>query len=237
MKEYIYGKHIVSSALKNSELVLEVFSTRNDIEIQELTKEKKVKLSIMSPKEIREMFPDKNHQGIFALTKPYEYLDLEILIKKSFEHNENPLLIIIDKITDPHNLGAIIRNAAAFNVEGIIIGKHKQVQINDTVHKVSAGSTFNVNVCQVTNINQAIETLKKNKYWIVGTSLDSKQNIGELNKQTPYGFVLGSEGKGISTLTSKLCDLNIKIPMSDKTDSLNVSVASGIVMYELKNVN
>jgi len=234
MKELIYGKHIIKEALI-ADQISEIYITKEDEDITTMARHKRVSFKIISKQEMNDMFPDENHQGYAGMLNKFNYKDLKMMIKDAYKKNDYPLFMILDKITDPHNLGAIIRNAAAFNIEGIIIGKHNQVSVNATVHKVSAGSAFKTDICEVTNINQAIETLKKEGFWIVGTSLEAEKNLSELDKETPFGFILGSEGKGISTLTQKLCDMNVIIPISDKTDSLNVSVASGIVMYELKS--
>ncbi len=234
MQEYIYGKHIVMSALKNKNSIKELFILEDNEDLKKIAKQKNIKHSVVDKSFFDKRFNDKVHQGYCAKLNPYDYWDLKQMIISAKKTKENPIFVILDKVTDPHNFGSIIRNVVAFDIDGIIIGKHNQSLINSTVHKTSAGATFSTKICLINNINNSISTLKENGFWIVGTSLESTTQITELDKNTSYAFILGSEGKGISTLTSKHCDMNVIIPISNKIDSLNVSVASGILMYEIK---
>ena len=157
----------------------------------------------------------------------YEYCDLDDII------TENGMIVILDHLEDPHNFGAIIRTCVAAGVDGIIIPKDRSVSVNSTVMKTSVGSAINMKICMVTNLNQAIHYLKEKGYWIYASDMD-----GECYTDTDYSgnvaLVIGNEGKGISDLVKKSSDYIISIPMSEKQESLNASVAAGILIYEVR---
>ena len=184
------------------------------------------------PLEFKEKFEldrlaKNNHQGIIMITSDFNYLSLDELLRT------NPSkLIILDHLEDPHNLGAIIRTVEASGVNGIIIPKNRTVSVNETVMKTSVGSLFNVNICQVTNLNQTIKTLKKKGFWIIGTDMDG-ENYQSVKYPDKSVLIIGSEGFGISRLVRESCDYIVKIPMNGKINSLNASVAAGIMIYEL----
>ena len=175
-----------------------------------------------------------NIQGIIAIITPKSHLSTKELIQKSLKV-ENPVLIIADKITDPQNIGAIIRNISAFSGQGLIIGKHNQSPINATVHKASSGNSFNIDIAITKSMSNAIKELKDKGFWIVETKMDGNVSIEQLvDYNEPLAIVLGSEGKGVSSSISKKADMSLKIEMTGKAESLNVASTSAIILHSLQ---
>jgi 23S rRNA (guanosine2251-2'-O)-methyltransferase len=169
-----------------------------------------------------------NHQGVLARIKAHQTVDLTELLR------EPPaLLVALDSISDPHNLGAIIRSAAAAGAAGILIPKDRAAQITGTVVKVAAGALAHIKICRVTNLSDSLRTLKDSGYWIFGAAGEGQQTIYETDFSGPTCLVIGSEGKGIRKLVRKQCDFLVKIPMGRKINSLNASVAAGIILFEI----
>ncbi len=173
---------------------------------------------------------DMNHQGVMIEVDSYQYADLSEL------ENANRL-ILLDKIEDPHNLGAIIRSAESFGFDGVIIPEHRSAKVTPTVYKTSAGAINNIKVVMVTNLNQTIENLKENGFWIYGLAGEASENIAQTNLTGKVGLVVGNEGDGLSRLVRENCDVLVKIPMLGKVNSLNASVASALSMYEVLRQN
>ena len=198
----------------------EVFSFVNDksIKIVELEKQKMNEVCM------------NNHQGIGAKIDDYKYLSLEDALAKP---KENKVFVMLDQLEDPHNLGAILRSADAFQIDGIIIPKNRSVQLTATVAKVSTGAIEHVDVISVTNLTQTIKTLKEHGFWVAGTAMDTEKTIHDINVDTDLCIVIGNEGKGISRLVKQNCDYVVKIPMGGHMNSLNASVSTGIVLYEV----
>lgn len=174
---------------------------------------------------------DGNHQGVALEIPDFEPLTLEQLL--SLISTTQPLLVLLDGIEDPHNLGAIIRTAEAAGAHGLIYPKNRAVGINSTVVKVASGALEHLPVCEVINLRQTIDTLKKRGYWIVGTALDSTKSYTEIQVDCPLGIVIGSEGKGMSRLIKETVDYSVKIEMLGKANSLNASVSTGIVLFDI----
>lgn len=172
------------------------------------------------------------HQGIIAFTSPYDYVDVDTILQRAADKNEKPFVIIADGITDPHNLGALIRTGEALGAHGIIIPKRNSVAVNLTVAKASAGAVEHFLIARETNINMCLEDLKGKGLWIVGADANAKQKLSEADLKGAIGLVIGGEDKGIGRLTAKACDFLVKIPMKGKISSLNASVAGAILMYE-----
>lgn len=176
----------------------------------------------------------QNHQKIVAEVNDLDFYDLDELIEKSFEETKTPILVMVDKITDPQNLGAIIRNLIAFNINGLIIPKFNQSPITGTVVKASAGSTFFANLSIVTSLNNSILKLKKKGFWIVATDSKGDKNLVDIkNINKPLVIILGSENEGISSLLLKNSDFKLSISISNKIDSLNVASTSAIIFHSL----
>ena len=173
-----------------------------------------------------------NHQGVALMIASHEYSTVEEILEFAKTRNESPFIIICDEIEDPHNLGAIIRTAESCGVHGIIIPKRRSASLNATVAKTSAGALEYMKVARVTNIASTIDLLKKEGVWIFGADMDGK-DYKKFDYSVPLALIIGNEGKGIGTLTRKKCDEIISLPMNGKINSLNASVAAGILMYEV----
>ena len=181
---------------------------------------------------MKEMTQVENYQGVIAIVPPFEYCEIEDILEEAKNRNEEPFILILDGIEDPHNLGAIIRTAETAGVHGIIIPKRRAASVNSTVNKVSAGATEHMKIARVNNITETIKFLKKNDVWICGTDMNTKQYYYQENYKIPIAIVIGSEGFGISRLVKENCDFMVKIPMKGKITSLNASVSAGIIIYE-----
>ena len=179
------------------------------------------------------MLDGRNSQGIIASVTEFKYSSIEDIIKYAKEKNEAPFVLILDKIEDPHNLGAIIRSAECMGVHGVIIQKRNACQVTDTVEKVSAGACSYVKVARVTNITESIKKLKEYGLWIYGLDMEGKENIYNTKLDGAIGIVVGNEGEGISRLVKENCDILMKIPMTGKINSLNASVSAAITIYEV----
>jgi 23S rRNA (guanosine2251-2'-O)-methyltransferase len=176
--------------------------------------------------------PGSNHQGIVAFAASADYVSLEDILDEP--NDEEPLLVVLDGVEDPRNLGAVLRSVEGAGADGVIIPERRAVGLNETVAKSSAGAIEYVKVAKTTNLNRLIEDLKSRNIWVVGTSGDATMNYTEWDWRQPSALVLGSEGSGLHRLVAENCDVLVKIPMYGKIDSLNVSVAAGIVLFEAR---
>ena len=193
------------------------------------TRSEKAKTGQGKPDELPE---HKSSQGISARVI-LPNLTLDAFLVKLKDVSGPPLILALDSIQDPHNLGAIIRSAVAAGVNGIILPKDRSASITGTVIKISAGSVFHIDICRVANLVSSFKLLKKNGIWIFGTTKDAAQPIYDADLTVPACLVIGSEGKGLRPLVANHCDLNIAIPMHSSLDSLNASVAAGIILFEI----
>ena len=176
-----------------------------------------------------------SHQGIALQLACSKTISLEKLINLSKNKSSNPIILALDGITDPHNVGAIIRSAEAFDCKGIIIPQRRSAGLTGTVAKVAAGALEHLHVSRVVNLNRALEELKNNGFIIIGLSGDAQLSISNFDEKTPMVVIIGSEDKGISLLTQKKCDFLLRIPLKGKTSSLNASVAAAISLFHLTN--
>ena len=197
-----------------------------------MAKENKVIIQEVDRHKLDEMSESHAHQGVIAITSAYRYYDLDEILEIPRQNGEDPFFIILDGITDPHNLGSIIRTADAVGAHAVIIPKRRSVQITPIVAKASAGAVEYLPVCKVTNIVNTIKTLKENGLWIAAVDMDG-QTFYQQNLGGPLGLVVGSEGEGISRLVKQNCDFTVSMPMSGNVTSLNASVAGGILLYEV----
>ncbi len=172
------------------------------------------------------------HQGVIAVAGAYEYAELEDILQAAREKGEPPFLFLLDNIEDPHNLGAIIRTANLAGAHGVIIPKNRAVGLTATVARTSAGALNYTPVARVTNLSQTIEELKKEGIWFVCADMNGTR-MYDLNLKGPIGLVIGSEGEGVGRLVRERCDMIASIPMKGKIDSLNASVAAGVLAYEI----
>lgn len=233
----IYGRKPVLEALnsgKDIDRIIIAYGQHGDVinKIQNVAKKKRIKLSQISPSKFKEYDKTQNTQGVVALFSDYNFLSLEELIDES-QKSELPFLLILDSIQDPHNLGAIFRTAESAGVDGVIITEYKSASITETVEKTSAGAVSHLKICKVGNLKNALVDLKNAGYWIVGSALENSKEFTAVDYKIPLAVVVGNEEKGIRRLTANHCDFLVRIPMHGKIQSLNVSVATGVLLYEV----
>ena len=197
-----------------------------------LFRSKKVILVEKEKRKMEEIAQTLNYQGVIAMVPPYEYCEVEDILQGAKTKKEEPFVLILDGIEDPHNLGSIIRTAETAGVHGIVIPKRRAAAVNSTVNKVSAGAVQHMKIARVTNITDTIEDLKKEGLWICGTDINTKTYYYDQDFKMAIGIVIGNEGSGISQKVKKNCDFLVKIPMKGKVTSLNASVSTGIIVYE-----
>lgn len=223
----VYGRNVARDLLKKGKNIRKIIiqDSFDDKEIISLAEKSNLRVETKTKREIDNLCSGV-HQGIILDIPDYQYSELNELL-------DEEIIVILDHLEDPHNLGAIIRTCEAAGIKGIIIPKDRQVGVNATVMKTSVGTLDNVKVASVSNIVNAIEKLKKHNYWIVGTSLENSIDYREIDYSGKIVLIIGNEGAGISSLVSKKCDFLAKIPMYGQTNSLNASVAAGIMIYEI----
>ena len=237
-KEYddiVAGRNAVLELLKSDKDVNKIYfeSGEKQGSINEIiarAREKKIVL-VETDKERLNIMAE-NHQGVVAIVPPFNYCEVEDILEEAKNKNEDPFIVILDGIEDPHNLGAIIRTAETAGVHGIIIPKRRNVAVNSTVAKVSTGATSYVKVARVNNLNETIRKLKENGLWVIGTDGSADTIYYNQDLKGPLAIIIGSEGFGMSKLVKENSDCLIKIPMRGKITSLNASVSAGIVIYE-----
>ena len=227
----VSGRNNVKEILKNfqkNDFIKKVICSKNfnELDILSLVKKRNLELEYKEKWELDKLAKN-NHQGIIMIVRDFDYTPLEDFLKI-----DNGKLIILDHLEDPHNLGAIIRTVEAAGIDGIILPKNRSVEVNETVSKTSVGALYNVKISLVNNLNQTIKKLKENGYWIVGTDMDG-EDYRNIEYPKKCVLVIGSEGFGMSRLVKESCDYIAKIPMNGKINSLNASVAAGIMIYEL----
>lgn len=232
----IYGKNPVLEAIKSDTTINKIYAQTSNKEIDSVIKEalkRKIIVVNTDKQKLDKMIDGKNSQGIIASITDFEYSEIEDIINYAKSRNEDPFVLILDKIEDPHNLGAIIRSAECMGVHGIIIQKRNACLVTDTVEKVAAGACSYVKVARVTNITESIKKLKEYGLWIYGLDMAGESNIYDTKLEGAIGIVVGNEGEGISRLVKENCDVLMKIPMTGKINSLNASVSAAISIYEV----
>jgi 23S rRNA (guanosine2251-2'-O)-methyltransferase len=235
MENFIEGRNPVIEALKSGREINKIMIQDGEREgsikkIISMASDKKIVVQYVSKSKINSVSESGNHQGVIAYVSPYKYYELEEITDEDLK---NDMIIVCDEITDPHNLGAIIRTADAAGASGIIIPKRRSALLTPTVIKSSAGATEYIKVCRVTNISRTVDDLKKKGYWVIGADMDGDKNYFDADLTGKVAIVVGSEGTGIGNLVKKQCDFLVKIPMKGKVSSLNASVAASILMYEV----
>lgn len=235
--DQIEGRNSVLELLESGKDVNKIFVTRGEKhgsinKILAIAKERKIIVVEKDKKQMDEMAQEENYQGVIAIVPPFEYVEIEDILNTAKEREEDPFVLILDGIEDPHNLGSIIRTAETAGVHGIIIPKRRAASVNSTVNKTSAGAVEHMKIARVTNISDAIDELKQAGLWICGTDINAEKYYYNQDLTGPLGIVIGNEGKGISDKVKKNCDFNIKIPMKGKVTSLNAAVSTGIIVYE-----
>jgi len=238
--DLIYGRQAVLAALENQHRLNRVWITprlRYNDRFHLLLQAAKSRGTVVDEVDIHRIHQITNgalHQGVAAQVAPYEYADFHELIERAKQMTASPLFIVADSITDPHNLGAIIRSAEAFGANGLVIPQRRAVGITSSVIKVASGALEHFSVSRVVNLNRALEELKEAGFWIYGTDGSASQSLHQVNLTGPIVLVIGSEGDGLSLLTKQHCDGLVSIPLKGHTPSLNASVAAGIALYEVQ---
>lgn len=236
MSDYIVGRNAVREALRSGRTIQRLFITNDKVqgslqEIIGLAKDKGIELRRVDDKQLSKYADSVVHQGVVALAAPVKFADLgEVL--QNWSSDKAPLLILLDGIEDPHNMGAIIRTAECCGATAVLIPKRHTAPINATVAKTSAGALESIPLVQVGNVAQTIEELKKQGFWVLGAHMEGQQTLYQADLTSPLVLVIGNEGKGLSRLTKERCDFLVTIPMYGRINSLNASVAAAILMYE-----
>lgn len=235
MSNYVYGR-LPSLNCLEAKTAKRLFVQRgfSDARILDAAKSNNLSVKFVDINELNKMAEGGNHQGVIVEVEEFKYSTLDEIIL-SAKDKAQPLVLILDGVEDPHNFGAIIRSADAFGVDGIIIKNRNQVPVNMTVSKVSTGAINYVKIAQVSNLNNAISTLKDNGYWIYASDGSAKDSYADIKYDGAICLIMGSEGEGISKLVLRNSDFIIKIPMSGHVNSLNVSVATGILLARIRN--
>ena len=231
------GRNALTEALKSGRTIDKVFiaSGETDRALQRLAAQAKEAGAVVVPVDRRKldaMSTTRSHQGVIALAAARAYFSIEDLLQEAADRGETPLLVICDELSDPHNLGAILRSAECAGAHGVIIPKRRSVGLTAVVAKASAGAVEYMKVARVTNINAAIEELKEKGVWIFGTAAEGSVPMYKADLTVPAAIVIGSEGEGMSRLVQKNCDVTVHIPMKGQINSLNASAAASILLYE-----
>jgi 23S rRNA (guanosine2251-2'-O)-methyltransferase len=239
-EDFIYGKHSVLSALESGRQINRIWllpKLRYDPQFNLLVTEAKGTGTVVDEVDVRrlhQLCDGGNHQGIVAQVAPYHYWDLTEMITKAKESGEQPVILVADSLTDPQNLGAMVRTAEALGVQGLVIPQRRAVGITSSVQKVAAGALEHLPVARVTNLSRALQELKEAGFWIYGTVATAPTAIHDVKFTGPVVIVIGAEGEGLSLLTENTCDFLISIPLSGKTASLNAATAAAMALYEIQ---
>ena len=235
-QDKIEGRNPVTEAIKSGREIDKLLVSAKEGSIKKIVamaKERGIVVQEVVKSKLDELSDTGAHQGVIALVAAHSYATVEDILKIAEDKGESPFIILLDEITDPHNLGSIIRTANCVGADGVIIPKHQSAGLNSTVAKTSAGAVSYTKVAKVTNIARCIDELKEAGLWIVGADMNG-ESMYKVDMKGSIGLVIGNEGEGISRLVREKCDFIAEIPMWGDIDSLNASVAAGILMYECK---
>ena len=237
-EDQVEGRNSVLELLESGKDINKIFVAKGEKhgsinKIIAIAKERKIVLVEVEKSKLSTMAQTEKHQGVIAIVPPFNYCEVEDILWFAKSKNEEPFVIILDGIEDPHNLGSIIRTAETAGAHGIIIPKRRTATVNSTVNKSSAGAVEHMRIARVNNISDAINDLKDAGLWICGTDMEAQNYYYEQDLKGPLGIVIGSEGFGMGDKVKKNCDFLVKIPMHGKISSLNASVSAGIVIYEV----
>jgi len=239
MSEKIYGrKPVLESIRSGGRAISRIYlmqGSRDDVlhQIESHANARGIQVSFETRHRMDTMAGHSNHQGVIAVAEDYKYADLQDILDAARNKNELVFTILLDEIEDPQNLGAIIRSADAAGVHGVIIPKHHAAEVNATVVKASAGAAEHVTTVKTTNLNDTIRKLKEANVWVVGAAGEAAQNFYDYDFRRPVALVIGNEGKGLRRLVRENCDDLVKIPMAGQMSSLNASVASALLLFEV----
>ncbi|QWU15767.1 23S rRNA (guanosine2251-2'-O)-methyltransferase [Paenibacillus sophorae] len=238
-EEILAGKHSVLEALRAGRTLNKIWIAENaqkalTAPIVAEARQAGVIIQHVDKRKLDQLAPGLQHQGVVAQAAPYAYAEVEDLLAAAEAKGEPPFLLLLDEIEDPHNLGSILRSADCTGVHGVIVPKRRSAQITATVSRTSAGAVEYVPVARVTNLGQTIDRLKELGIWVVGTDVNTDQDLFGSDIFTgPVAVVIGNESKGMGRLIREKCDMLLKLPMVGRINSLNASVAAGVIMYEV----
>lgn len=235
---YVVGRNPVIELLKSGKEIDKIYILKGNLQgsikkIVAMAKDKNILIQEVDRFKLDKMADGNVHQGVAALVTGFKYSTVDDILKKARDMGEDPFIIILDGIEDPHNLGAIIRTAECAGAHGVIIPKRRSARVNQTVYKSSAGAVEHMLIAEVTNISDTITKLKDQGLWIYGADMNGEDYHFNTNLDGAVGLVIGNEGKGISRIVKEKCDVLIKIPMVGKISSLNASTSAAILMYEV----
>lgn len=235
---YIYGRHPVSEALKSRprdvQRVYLVGSGRTSrlADIERAAARHDIPLVVVSKNRLEDLVGGAPHQGVAAAVQPFSYVDVDDILDHARRVDEPPLVLALDQIQDPHNLGSLVRSAVALGAHGVLFPKDRSSEVTPAVVKASAGATAHLPIARVTNLRRTLNDLKAAGLWIVGAAASGDRMVDELDLTQPTVLVIGSEGKGLRRMVAETCDLLVQIPMTGRLDSLNAGVAGGILLYD-----
>lgn len=235
---YVVGRNPVLELLKSHRDIDKIYVLKGDLQgsikkIVAVAREKNILIQEVDRSKLDAISEGNAHQGVAALVTGYRYAQLDDIFKRAEEVGEEPFIIILDGIEDPHNLGAIVRTAECAGVHGVIIPKRRSARVNQTVYKSSAGAVEHMLIAEVTNISNTIDALKERGLWIYGADMDGDSYYFNVDLGGSIALVIGNEGRGISRIVKEKCDFLVKIPMLGKITSLNASTSAAILMYEV----
>ena len=233
----IAGLNSVGEALKSGRPLNKLFIAKGERqgslrELAGIAKDKGILVQEVEPQRLAQLAPGQRHQGVVAMASPVEYAEVEDILAAAEAKGEAPLLVVLDELEDPHNLGAVLRSVDAAGAHGVIIPKRRSCPLSTTVAKTSAGAVEYVPVARVSNLAQTLDKLKKAGIWVAGCDMDGTENYFEASLKGPLALVIGGEGRGLGRLVKEHCDFLVRIPMQGHVNSLNASVACSLVLYE-----
>ncbi len=228
-REQVYGRRPVREAMRGQRGVLELWATERALAAEPWLRENGKRVQVKQERELTEAAQTRDHQGVLAWVEPYRYADPYELAA-----TDRPLLVALDQVTDPHNLGAVIRTAEGAGATGVVVPAHGSAQVTPAVARASAGAVEHVPVGVVTNLARFLGDVKSGDLWVVGASGDAPRSMWEADLSGGLALVFGAEGKGLRPLVRRTCDDLVSIPLEGTVESLNVSVAAGVLMYEAK---
>ena len=236
INDYIYGRNPVEEALKENPEQIEKIYLKKGVkkfalsEILNLASKNRIPVTDVPGSRLYELVGSVNDQGVVAAVSQAEYVDFDDWLEQ-IEPNPDTAVLLLDEIEDPHNFGAILRTAAAAGISAVIVPKHRQAPVNAAVFKTSAGTAGRIPIVRAVNLNQAILSLKENKFWIAGLDMEG-ETIWNHTFDVPMAFVIGNEGRGMRKKTGEHCDFLLSLPMFNNVESLNASVSAALVCYE-----
>lgn len=238
LEEFVAGRNSVAEVLKSGRSINKILVAKGERhgairEIIGQARSQGLVVQEVEPAKLDQITEGVRHQGVVAMVAPVAYAEIEDILGKAQENGEQPFIVLLDELEDPHNVGAILRTSDATGVHGVLLPKRRSSPLTATVAKTSAGAVEYVPVARIGNISQTLKKLKKQGLWVVGADMDGDKNYYEADLTGPIVVVVGSEGQGMGRLTKEECDFVVRIPMKGKITSLNASVACSLLLYEV----